>query len=69
MLRGIHEKLYFGKDADASGGLGKGVSDFNKGVSSAYRKCIFQCFFPILQWIDFQAKKENMLKLADEQYG
>jgi hypothetical protein len=36
MLRGIHEKLYFGKDADASGGLGKGVSDFNKGVSSAY---------------------------------
>jgi len=29
----------------------------------------FNAFFPILQWIDFQGKKENMLKLADEQYG
>jgi len=66
MLRGIHEKLYHGKDAHASGGLRKGVSDFNKGVSSAYRKCIFQCFFPMLQWIDFQGNKENMLKLAYE---
>jgi len=46
MLRGIHiEKLYYGKDADASERLRKWVSYFNKGVSSAYWKCLFQCFF------------------------